>query len=44
MTKKDYIKPDMKIVQLHHVSPILAGSGNEDVNEELQNEEVREAW
>jgi hypothetical protein len=43
MTKKDYIKPDMKIVQLHHVSPILAGS-NEGVDDKLQNEEVDRAW
>ena len=38
MSKKTYMKPTMKVVELKQRTMILAGS-NEDVNQNLQNEE-----
>ena len=38
MSKKAYMKPTMKVVELKQRTMILAGS-NEDVNLNLQNEE-----
>lgn len=38
MSKKAYMKPTMKVVELKQRTMILAGS-NEDVNQNLQNEE-----
>ena len=41
MTKKQYKKPLVKVIQLQHTSLILAGS---DMNDKLQEEEVDKAW
>ena len=43
MSKKTYMKPTMKVVELKQRTMILAGS-NEEVNRNLQNEEVNYAW
>jgi len=43
MTKKEYIKPTMRTVELKHRTKILIGS-NEGVNDELQEEQVEKAW
>ena len=43
MSKKAYMKPTMKVVELKQRTMILVGS-NEDVNQNLQNEEVDNAW
>lgn len=42
MTKKEYMKPTMQVVELQHNCQILAGSPG--VNTSLQNEEVIEGW
>lgn len=43
MSKKAYMKPTMKVVELKQRTMILTGS-NEEVNRRLQNEEVNDAW
>ena len=43
MSKKTYMKPDVKVILLRQRAMILAGS-NEEVNRNLQNEEVDNAW
>jgi hypothetical protein len=43
MTRKEYIKPTMRTVELKHRTKILIGS-NEGVNDELQEEQVEKAW
>ena len=43
MSKKTYMKPDVKVILLRQRAMILAGS-NEEVNRNLQNEEVNYAW
>ena len=43
MSKKAYMKPTMKVVELKQRTMILTGS-NEEVNRKLQNEEVNDAW
>jgi hypothetical protein len=43
MSKKAYMKPTMKVVELKQRTMILAGS-NEEVNRNLQNDEVDNAW
>ena len=43
MSKKAYMKPAMKVVELKQRTMILTGS-NEEVNRKLQNEEVNDAW
>lgn len=45
MTKKEYMKPSVKVVELQHKCQILAGSANVyGMNENLQEEEVDEGW
>ena len=43
MSKKTYMKPDVKVILLRQRTMILAGS-NEEVNRNLQNDEVDNAW
>lgn len=44
-SKKEYMKPAMRVVKLRHKCQILAGSFDENgMNKRLQNEEVDEAW
>ena len=43
MSKKAYMKPTMKVVELKQRTMILAGS-YEEVNRNLQEEEVDYAW
>ena len=43
MTRKEYMKPTMRTVELKHRTKILIGS-NEGVNDELQEEQVEKAW
>ena len=43
MTRKEYIKPTMRIVELKHRAKILIES-NEGVNDKLQEEQVEKAW
>lgn len=43
MTRKEYMKPTMRTVELKHRTKILIGS-NEGVNDELQKEQVEKAW
>ena len=45
MTKKEYMKPTMKTVELKHRTMILAGSVDQySMNRRLQDEEVDSAW
>ena len=47
MTKKEYMKPDMRVVKLQHRQQILVGSTDEHgMNRRLrtEDEEVDEAW
>ena len=46
MTKKEYMKPAMKVVELQHKCPILIGaSSNYGLNSQLQeDDEVEEGW
>jgi len=45
MTKKEYMKPTMKTVELKHRTMILAGSVDEyGMNKKLQSEEVDEGY
>lgn len=45
MTKKEYMKPSMKVVELRQKHHILVGSlDSNGMNKSLQNEEVDEAW
>ena len=45
MTKKEYMKPTMKTVELKQRTMILAGSADAyGMNKSLQNEEVSSAW
>ena len=45
MTKKEYMKPSVKVVELQQKCQILAGSVNANgMNDELQNEEVTVGW
>ena len=46
MTKQTYMKPSMKVVELHHKCQILAGSYQYGMNDRLQDEEedVEEGW
>ena len=43
MTKKEYMKPDMKVVKLRHRCQILGGSPY-GMKSSLQEEEVDEGW
>lgn len=43
MTKKEYIKPTMRTVELKHRTKILIES-NKGVNDKLQEDEVDKAW
>ena len=43
MSKKTYMKPTMKVVELKQQTKILAGS-NEEMNQNLQEEEVDYAF
>ena len=43
MTRKEYMKPTMRTVELKHRTKILIGS-NEGVNDKLQEEQVEKAW
>ena len=43
MSKKTYMKPTMKVVELKQRTMILAGS-NEEMNQNLQEEEVDYAF
>lgn len=44
MTKKEYMKPSVKVVELQQKCQILAGSiDSNGMNNSLQNEEVEEA-
>lgn len=46
MIKKEYMKPSMKVVELHHKCQILAGSADAyGMNKTLvEDEEVYEGW
>jgi hypothetical protein len=46
MTKKDYMKPTMKVVLLHHRTRLLEGSDKDvyGMNKKLKEETVEEAW
>ena len=49
MTKKEYMKPTMRTVELKHRTMILAGSDNYGLNRQLQgtsnpDDEVEYAW
>ena len=45
MTKKEYMKPTMRTVELKHRTMILAGSADTyGMNKSVQEEEVDEAW
>jgi hypothetical protein len=45
MTKKEYMKPTMRTVELKHRTMILAGSVDAySMNRRLQDEEVDSAW
>ena len=45
MTKKEYMKPTMEVVELQHECQILAGSADAyGMNNGLQDEEVDEGW
>ena len=45
MTKKEYMKPTMRTVELKHRTMILAGSVDANgMKKSLQNDEVDEAW
>ena len=43
MTKKEYMKPEMEVVELQHKCQILAGS-TQGLNDELQGDEVVIGW
>ncbi len=45
MTKKAYMKPTMRTVELKHRTMILAGSMDQyGMNKSLQDEDVDEGW
>ena len=45
MTKKEYMKPSMKVVELRQKHHILVGSlDSNGMNNSLQEEEVTEGW
>jgi hypothetical protein len=45
MIKKEYMKPEVKVVELQQKCQILAGSIDPNgLNDELQNEEVIVGW
>ena len=45
MSKKTYMKPDVKVILLRQRATILTGSMDENgMNRKLQNEEVDDAW
>lgn len=45
MSKKAYMKPDVKVILLRQRATILTGSMDENgMNRNLQNEEVDNAW
>ena len=45
MSKKTYMKPDVKVILLRQRATILTGSMDENgMNSKLQNEEVDDAW
>lgn len=45
MSKKAYMKPDVKVILLRQRATILTGSMDENgMNRKLQNEEVDNAW
>ena len=45
MSKKAYMKPDVKVILLRQRATILTGSMDENgMNRKLQNEEVNDAW
>ena len=45
MTKKEYMKPTMEVVELQHECQILAGSVDANgMNDTLIDEEVTEGW
>ena len=41
--KKEYMKPELEVVELKNQCQILAGS-QQGLNDNLQNEEVTEGW
>ena len=44
-SKKEYMKPTMRTVELKHRTRILSGSADAyGMNKSLQNEEVTEGW
>jgi hypothetical protein len=45
MTKKEYMKPEMQVVEIMKSAPLLAGSVDANgMNTGLQNEEVIDGW
>lgn len=44
MTKKEYMKPTMQVVELKQRCLILAGSSVTGMNPNLQPDEVNEGW
>ena len=45
MSKKTYMKPDVKVILLRQRATILTGSMDENgMNRKLQNEKVDDAW
>ena len=43
MTKKEYMKPEMQVVEITQSAPLLVGS-TQGLNDTLQGEEVEEGW
>ena len=43
MTKKEYMKPAIQVVQITKSAPLLAGS-SQGINDQLQNETVDYGW
>ena len=43
MKKKEYMKPEMQLVEIMKSAPLLAGS-QQGLNDNLQNETVDDGW
>ena len=43
MKKKEYMKPEMQVVEIMKSAPLLVGS-TQGLNDTLQGEEVEEGW
>ena len=43
MTKREYMKPEMQVVEIMKSAPLLAGS-TQGMNDTLQGDEVDDGW